>query len=123
MARASPLADVLGGKKTGAPRRKGPFAHYKKTHFNTRVKRAYDDYILNLQARWDSTTPDDRKAHGLSNPTGIGIRTSFTSACWKAETDAFKKSVEVEAEAIHLQSVACWEVGLKAVKTPEQYHE
>ncbi|KZP06502.1 hypothetical protein FIBSPDRAFT_902743 [Athelia psychrophila] len=123
VASASPLAEVLGGKTTGAPHRKGPFAHYKKTHFNSRVKCAYDEHVLDLQAQWDSTTPDDQKANGLSNPTGIGIRTSFTSACWKAETDAFKKSVGEEAEVLHLQSVACWEVGLKAVKTPGQYHE
>lgn len=123
MASVSPLAEVLGAKPAGAPRRKGAFALYKKNYFDLRVKSRYEKHVLNLQAQWDTTTADDRKAKGLSIPTCIGVRTAFTNACWKAETATFRTDVEEEAEALHSQSVACWEVGLKAVKTPGEYHE
>lgn len=119
----SPLADVLGTKPAGAPRRKGAFAHYKKFFFDSRVKDAYNQHVLALQAQWDTTIEDDRKAKGLKLPTCIGVRTAFTSDHWKAETNTFRNEVAEEAEALYLQSVTCWEVGLKAVKTPGQYHE
>lgn len=117
-----PLGKLLGGIAK-PPHRRSAFTHYQDRYFATRVSPEYQRrWAAELEA-YSEYTPEQRVEKGIEKPWSVRTMTITTAEIWKQESEQFRAQVREEANAVHQKSLERYELGLRAVKTPLDYHK